>query len=173
MNDTHLMFLFFYIQTNFHCFSIRLWLFWTLFGKNYHGTPTGVTYISNICHSRAMGLLSDRQNCGLRMRRECRERFPRHRLQRKPLVSDPGMHRGSCVTHVPWCMSRSLTHGGGKTFPTFPAHAQPASLRIWQEAHLSIDMLNIFVARTCSWWGNSASITYAKNAMTYMGNICP
>ena len=26
-----------------------------------------------------MGLLVDRQNCGLRMRRECRERFPRHR----------------------------------------------------------------------------------------------
>ena len=26
-----------------------------------------------------MGLLPDTQNCGLRMRRECRERFPRHR----------------------------------------------------------------------------------------------
>ena len=35
-----------------------------------------------------------------RMRRECRERFTRHRLQRKPLVSDPGMHLGTCVTHV-------------------------------------------------------------------------
>ena len=32
---------------------------------------------------------------------------PRHRLQRKPLVSDPGMHHGTWVTHVPWCMSRS------------------------------------------------------------------
>ena len=29
---------------------------------------------------------ADTQTCGLRMRRECRERFPRHRLQRKPLV---------------------------------------------------------------------------------------
>ena len=27
-----------------------------------------------------MGLLPDTQNCGLRMRRECRERFPRHRV---------------------------------------------------------------------------------------------
>ena len=35
--------------------------------------------------------------------------FPRHRLQRKPLVSDPGMHHDTCVTHVPWCMSGSLT----------------------------------------------------------------
>ena len=25
-----------------------------------------------------MGLLPDTQNCGLRMRPECRERFPRH-----------------------------------------------------------------------------------------------
>ena len=56
----------------------------------------------------AMGLLPDTQNCGLRIRGECRERFPRHRLQRKPLVSDPGMHHGTCVMHVPWCMSGSL-----------------------------------------------------------------
>ena len=47
------------------------------------------------------------------MRQECRERFPRHQLQMKPLVSDPDMHHGACVTHVPWCMSRSLTGGGG------------------------------------------------------------
>ena len=58
-----------------------------------------------------------------------------------PQVSDPDMHHGTCVTHVPWCMPGLLTSGflwnrrRGKTFPTFPAHAQPASLRIWQEAH--------------------------------------
>ena len=39
---------------------------------------------------------------------------PRGQLQRKPLVSDPGMHHGTCVTHVPWCMSGSLTRGGGE-----------------------------------------------------------
>ena len=60
-----------------------------------------------------MGLLPDTQNRGLRMRRECRERFPRHRFQRKPLVSDPGIHHGTCVTHVPWCMSGLLNCGGG------------------------------------------------------------
>ena len=27
--------------------------------------------------------------------------FPRRRFQRKPLVSDPSMHHGTCVTHVP------------------------------------------------------------------------
>ena len=49
------------------------------------------------------------------MRRECRERFPHHWFQRKPLVSDPGMHHGTCVTHVPWCMSGSLNRVGGKS----------------------------------------------------------
>ena len=49
----------------------------------------------------AMGLLPDTRNCRLGMRRKCRERFPRHRLQRKPLDSDPSMHHSTCVTHVP------------------------------------------------------------------------
>ena len=48
-----------------------------------------------------MGLLPDTYNSGLCMHRECRERFPRQRLQRKLLVSDPGTHHGTCVTHVP------------------------------------------------------------------------
>ena len=28
-----------------------------------------------------------------------------------PWVSDPDMHHGTCVTHVPWCMLGSLTNG--------------------------------------------------------------
>ena len=54
------------------------------------------------------------------MPRECRERFPCHRLQRKPLVSDPVMHHGTCVTHVPCYMSRSLTRGGRENVPGIP-----------------------------------------------------
>ena len=46
--------------------------------------------------------------------------FSRHRLKRKPLVGDPGMHHGTCVTHVPRCMSGSLTIGGGKNVPGIP-----------------------------------------------------
>ena len=53
--------------------------------------------------------------------------FHRHRLQRKLLLSDPGIHHGTCVTHVLWCMPGSLTRGG-ETFPAFPAHEQPAYL---------------------------------------------
>ena len=69
------------------------------------------------CESSKMGLLPDTQNCGLRMRLR---RFPRHQLQRKALVSDPGMHHGTCVTHVPCCMSGSPTRGFGENVPGIP-----------------------------------------------------
>ena len=68
----------------------------------------------------AMGLLPDTLNDGLRMHRECRERFPRHRLQWKPLISDPGMHPGTCVTHVPWCMTGSQIRGGRESVSGIP-----------------------------------------------------
>ena len=61
--------------------------------------------------------------------------FFRNRLQRKPLVSDPGMHNGTCVTHVPWCMSRSFTRNCGENVPGIPGACAPAFIRIWQEAH--------------------------------------
>ena len=54
------------------------------------------------------------------MRWGCREHFPRHRLQRKLLVSNPSMHHGTCITHMPWCMSRSLTRGDGENVPDNP-----------------------------------------------------
>ena len=82
-----------------------------------------------------MGLLPDTWTCGLRIHRECRERFPRHRLQRKLLVSNPGMQNGTCVAHVPRCMSGSLTHGGGVNVPYIPGACATRNLHIWQEAH--------------------------------------
>ena len=48
------------------------------------------------------------------------ERLPRHRLQRKLLASDPDMHHGTCVTHVPWCMSGSLNRSGGENVAGIP-----------------------------------------------------
>ena len=60
----------------------------------------------------SMGLCPDTFNFGMRMHRERRERFTRQRRQSKLLVCDPGMHHGPCVTHVPWCMSGSVTHSG-------------------------------------------------------------
>ena len=61
--------------------------------------------------------------------------FSRRRFQRKPLVSDPGMHHGTCVTHVSWCMSGSLTRGDRENVPGIPGACAPTILRIWQEAH--------------------------------------
>ena len=61
--------------------------------------------------------------------------FPRRRFQRKPVVNDPGMHHGTCVTHVPWCMSGSLTCGDGENVPGIPGACAPAISRIWKEAH--------------------------------------
>ena len=77
-----------------------------------------------------------------------------------PRVSDPDMHHGTCVTHVPWCMPGSLTNGflwsrrRGKTFPAFPVHAQTAMLRIWQEAHWHVDSY-LFIMVCWVWivWG--------------------
>ena len=74
------------------------------------------------------------------MRRGCREHFPRHRLQRKPLVSGPVMHHRTCVTHVPWCISGSLTNGGGKNVPGIPGACATRNFmylargpwRVWQ-----------------------------------------
>ena len=67
-----------------------------------------------------MSLLSDTQNCGLRMHLECWERFPRYRPQTKPLVIHPGMHHSTSVMHVPRCMSGSLTRGVGENVPAIP-----------------------------------------------------
>ena len=46
-----------------------------------------------------------------------------HRLQmfKGLLVSDPGIHHCTHVTHVPWCMLGSLARGGGENFPSIPS----------------------------------------------------
>ena len=72
---------------------------------------------------------------------------PRIRIQRKPRVSDPGMHHGTCVTHVPWCMSGLLTCDGGENVPGIPGACAPAIWRIWQEAHVR----KMGTGRNC-WW---------------------
>ena len=82
-----------------------------------------------------MDLVPDTHNCGLHMGRECRERFPHHRLQRKLLVSEPGMHHARAVMHVQIANPVAV-----KTFPAFPAHPQPTILvsgkrpmHLWRE----------------------------------------
>ena len=91
-----------------------------LYSVSSERTVIFIVYLLHLAWIALYGLLPDTQNCGLCMRRECRERFSRQRLQRKWLVSDPGMHHDTCVTHVPWCMSRSLTRDAGENVPGIP-----------------------------------------------------
>ena len=67
-----------------------------------------------------MGLLPDTQNCGLRMRRECREHFPHHR----------GLAIPTCITarasrtcrDACWYryLAVSFEVGGGENVPGIP-----------------------------------------------------
>ena len=70
--------------------------------------------------SEYMGLLPDTSNCGLNMCRECRERFPRHRLQRNRGLAIPACSTARAWPHVPWYMPGSLTHGGRENVPGIP-----------------------------------------------------
>ena len=64
---------------------------------------------------------------------------------KETVVSDPGMHHGTCVTHVSWCMSRSLTCGGEENVPDIPgASVNQKILRIWQEAYYN----TLYIAAT-------------------------
>ena len=38
----------------------------------------------------------------------------------EPRVSDLVMHHGTCVTHMPWCISGSLTRGDRESVPSIP-----------------------------------------------------
>ena len=85
-------------------------------GIHTEATSPAVSSQARILH----GPLTRYKNCGLRMRRKCRERFPCHRLQSKPLVRDSGMHRGTYVTYVSWWMSGLLTRCGVENVPSIP-----------------------------------------------------
>ena len=61
--------------------------------------------------------------------------FPCHQFQRKPSVSDPGMHHGTRVTHVPWFMSGSLTRGGRKNVPGIPGACATPPVKRWSLYH--------------------------------------
>ena len=84
-----------------------------------------------------MGLLPDSQNCW-----NAGNISPRHWLLRKPLVNDPSMHHGTGVKHVPWCMSGSLTYGGGENVPVIPGACATRNFAYlvrgpWETNHLA------------------------------------
>ena len=89
-----------------------------------------------------------RKKYGMRMRRECRERFPLHRPHRNLLVSDPGMQHGTCVPHVPWCLSGSLTSGGGKNVPGIPGAC--AARNFTHLARAPCDLTQMHLQHNCN-----------------------
>ena len=103
------------------------------------------------------------------MRREWRERFPRHRGIAIPTCITARAPRTQNVRHARAVMHAgiaiSFEVGGGETFPVFPAQAQPAILRIWQEAHVRN---SVSVTTYCDWliWHMSSSVMTSSN-----GNI--
>ena len=71
--------------------------------------------------------------------------FPAADFRRIP--PDPGMHHGTCVMHVPWCMSGSLTLGGGENVPGIPGACATRNSRylvrgslqsLWHPCRLSV-----------------------------------
>ena len=100
---------------------ITLWLIypyysWFLYyhhGLLYDCPIAFVGILRKLIKNQSMDL-PDMHNCRLYMSRES---FPHHQLQRKLLVSDPGMHQGMCITLVPWCMSGSPTRDSRENVP--------------------------------------------------------
>ena len=70
---------------------------------------------------------------------------------KKPPVSDPDMHHGACVTHVPLCMPGSLTRCSGESVPGIPGACTTRN--------------SAYLVRG-PWHGNSSHITHCK------GNPC-
>ena len=97
------------------------------------------------------------------MGRDCRERFPRHRLQRKPLVSDPGMHHSACVTHVPWCMSGSLIRSDGENVPGIPgAYATHSFTYLARGPYRDNDLPSSYTSLLLRRYETSLSTVYPK-----------
>ena len=101
-------------KETYHNYNISLVIFL------FRGTVYGWQGVWSWKQRTAHGPLARYVNCGLRMHRECQERLPGHRRQRITLVNEPGMHHGTCVTHVPWCMSGSLTRVDRENVPGIP-----------------------------------------------------
>ena len=138
-----------HLNTNLHCFSVTNYVYCFVRSFTLVLTATWASYqIHKIAGCACAG------NAG--------KVFPRRRFQRKPLVSDPGMHHGTCVTHVPWCMSGSLTCGDGENIPGIPGACAPAILRIWKEAHSEHICFNNHLMHVCYWW-----ITWVKDVCVY------
>ena len=81
--------------------------------------------------------------------------FP-HRFLRKPIVSYPGMHHGTCVTHVLWCMLESQNRGDGENVSGIPGAFATRNLTYlvrgpWILFQLTTSGWVQFMSTNCPW----------------------
>ena len=76
---------------NFNSAAVEVWEWISNFIPNFTGHVTTYSWAS----------YQIRKIAGCACAGNAGNVFPRRRFQMKPLVSDPGMHHGTCVTHVP------------------------------------------------------------------------
>ena len=93
--------------------------------------------------------------------------------KRNPLVSDPGMHHGMCITHMPRCMSGSPNCSGGENVPGIPCATRnftylargPYQCWHWYRRHVwytaDLDLRD----PSCPWYGH---VWYAA-----LYHLCP
>ena len=103
--------------------KIKLHSVWILNKTINVTTPLQVTgsYINDICYNHFTVLIGKLHFISGFVWYRPLTRYARLRVahapgmrgtfSRPPRVSDPDGHHGTCVTHVPWCMPRSLTSG--------------------------------------------------------------
>ena len=83
-------------------------------------------------------------------------------------ISDRGMHRRTCVTHVPWCMSRLLTCGGGENVPGIPCACTNRNF-----AYLEKKAHGVHPNQCCSIGRNKSDWkSNSKPAISFQENAC-
>ena len=76
-----------------------------------HFTNDTYFFIESSAGNGFIFLIVPRASCQLRKLRATHAPRMPGTFSLPPRVSNPDMHHGTCVTHVPWCMPGSLTSG--------------------------------------------------------------
>ena len=100
-----------------------------------------------------------------------------------PRVSDPDMHHGTCVTHVPWCMPGWLTSGflwrrwwGKRSRHSRRTFTYLVRGPLWiKPTYLSLDqLLRIQWVESCSpQWGHTLPLRFLGHWRTWRLRLFP
>ena len=100
------------------------------------------------------------------------KRFPGHPLQRKPLVCDPGMHHGTCVTHVgiasPRVCGKRSRHPRRMRNPQFYVSGKRPMLTVMNRA--ASYARNMIMRNQHNW--KRCKLIYSSNLQTCWSRYC-